>query len=181
MMRFLTQLRSRSGQMYVEALIPIVVIFALLYLGAFIFSMHSNALRSANAQTRTASYLSATGTWTEQQRMDCLRLLPGYDAELGTEQTDVSCEAYYQDDSGTWQKMPENLCGAATTPVADCFNQPSNLTGQQFVDYNKPLRLEITYIQPMPNMCAFGACADGDAQNEIKRSVQFYSQTRRIS
>ena len=61
-----------------EAIVPITIIFALLFLAAFMFSVYSNAFRGQNAMTRTAAYVSASGTWTMQQRIYCMRLRRGY-------------------------------------------------------------------------------------------------------
>lgn len=174
------RLTSRRGQASMEAIIPITLIFAMLFLAALIFSIYSNALTGQNAMTRTAAYVSATGAWSAQQRLDCLKQLPGYRPANGANQPSVDCQVYAQDNGGQWFRLPTNTCASDGANVRDCFNRPGSAATTQLAAYDKPLRIEISYHQTFPKICVMRSCSEEETREELKRSVQFYSQTRRL-
>lgn len=164
--------QRRQGQVMVETLFPLMMIFGVMFASIVLFIAFLNMLLAQHALTETALYVGSTGVWTKAAETRCLQMLPS--AGHSTK----SCRVLRVNDDGS-AGIPLTMACGGIAVLADCLNLRAN--NQSFVSYNKPVRIEISYTQPFLALCmpwdkntCFGA-----TPSSVTRSIDVYSQTRR--
>lgn len=170
---FLPRTHRRSGQVMVEAIMPIAILLPLMLFSILLSFAYLNALLAEHAKTQTALYVGSTGTWTQAVKNRCEYLLPEYSSL-----EPVECRAYAETTpgSGNYTLIATPSCGNVSA-VRDCPNEPGNYS----LDYGGRIRVELTYSQPWLQICipfVDDGCVGPPAQ--ITRSVVVTSQTRRV-